>query len=352
MSQFQDICFSRFSYTYQKDLYNTYTLINNEMNNRKVIKFGKTSYVVSLPIKWLRTHNLEKGSLLDVNERHSSLIISPTSKLNTVRGHVIIVNDDSDVLTLFNKIKSAYLTNYDVIRLKGTNLSRVYNDVIKILSGLQALEIVSYSEDEIVIKDYLDKDSIVITDVVLKSNLLLRKMFEQLPIIQSDKLSKLNTKDSSQKSEDAINNVILTDIDVNKSNNFILKLVNYKSNKFSDDTEKLTIISKISTYLELIGDELKRIARLKKSEEMDSSRIIKDVYEYYNNAFEIAHKFLNNENEDISSIVKLKDRLIKQIETEFDNCDGKHHCVILKKLKNITEFSFIFVMSAHVYKLG
>ena len=50
------------------------------MEFRKLIKFGKSSFVISLPKKWLEKNKLKKGDLLYVSENENGL--SLTSKDN------------------------------------------------------------------------------------------------------------------------------------------------------------------------------------------------------------------------------------------------------------------------------
>ena len=46
---------------------------------RKLIKFGKSSYVISLPSEWIRRNKLEKGADILLDERDGMLRILPSS---------------------------------------------------------------------------------------------------------------------------------------------------------------------------------------------------------------------------------------------------------------------------------
>lgn len=310
------------------------------MHNRKVIKFGKTSFVVSLPIEWLRENNIDKGDHLDMIETKSGLILSPTHKKPILKEHSIIISDEVDRNTLYNKLKSAYISNNDIIKIQGENITKHQNLISDLIKELKALEIVGINDKEIIIKDYADKDSTEISDAVLKSNIHITKMFELL-------LNNIKKKDS----DSTLNEIISTDNEINKNNNFALKLVNYKSNRICKDNEKLLILAKISMYLELVGDELKRIAKVKMNEVHDSSKDIQKVYHYYKRSFDTSYKFLHKGFDDIETLVKLKDKLEKELEDTIDLTNDKNKSIILHKLKNITDFMHIVLMSAHVYKL-
>jgi antitoxin component of MazEF toxin-antitoxin module len=54
------------------------------MEPRKIIKFGNSSYVVTLPYTWIKQNNLEKGYSINVKKKKDSLVISldRSKKLN------------------------------------------------------------------------------------------------------------------------------------------------------------------------------------------------------------------------------------------------------------------------------
>ena len=47
------------------------------MEYRKLISFGKNSYVVSLPKNWVRQNKLKKGDLVYIEENVSNLVLQP-----------------------------------------------------------------------------------------------------------------------------------------------------------------------------------------------------------------------------------------------------------------------------------
>ena len=49
------------------------------MDTRRIISFGTSSYVVSVPKNWVRENNLKKGDLIHVEDRKDELILSPNS---------------------------------------------------------------------------------------------------------------------------------------------------------------------------------------------------------------------------------------------------------------------------------
>ena len=44
---------------------------------RKLISFGKTSFVMSIPKAWVTKNNLKKGDLIVLQEKENNLLLSP-----------------------------------------------------------------------------------------------------------------------------------------------------------------------------------------------------------------------------------------------------------------------------------
>ena len=47
------------------------------MDYRKIISFGKTSFVMSIPKSWVIKNGLKKGDLVSLEENEGNLIMSP-----------------------------------------------------------------------------------------------------------------------------------------------------------------------------------------------------------------------------------------------------------------------------------
>ena len=53
------------------------------MEPRKIIQFGNSSYVITLPQDWMKENNLDKGDKLNVTESGETLILSVANKEKT-----------------------------------------------------------------------------------------------------------------------------------------------------------------------------------------------------------------------------------------------------------------------------
>ncbi len=84
---------------------------------RKLISFGKTSFIISLPKAWVVKNNLVKGDLIAVEEDNGQLVLSPGSQ----KGKEIIKKGKLDLTNLptlkRRLICAAYLKGYDELEI-------------------------------------------------------------------------------------------------------------------------------------------------------------------------------------------------------------------------------------------
>src|SRR3989338_1488403 len=95
------------------------------MEYRKLISFGKSSYVVSLPKTLVIQNKLKKGDLIYFDENGANLILkkNDTSLSNPEKEIVINIDGKSDE-RLQREVNAAYVLNNRKITLKGNELKR------------------------------------------------------------------------------------------------------------------------------------------------------------------------------------------------------------------------------------
>ena len=92
------------------------------MEYRKLISFGKSSFVISLPKAWINKHKLSKGNLLYLQESETDLIISPKEHEEVEEREITINVDGKDIFFITREINAAYIENNRRIILKGKEL--------------------------------------------------------------------------------------------------------------------------------------------------------------------------------------------------------------------------------------
>src|SRR3989338_805964 len=90
------------------------------MDVRKLISFGKNSFIISLQKSWIEKNKLKKGDLLSVHENSEGLLLKTSSnpEMKGEEPRAIAINAEGKSLgTLKTAIVSAYLDNYSIIEV-------------------------------------------------------------------------------------------------------------------------------------------------------------------------------------------------------------------------------------------
>lgn len=149
------------------------------METRKVQLSGGTTYTISLPKSWATEQNIEAGSGLQLHpQANGSLLIETAEGDNEIEraATVDISSFDTDGIT--QTIQALYLVGVDSITLvdrtnQASEWERTITSLIQRLSGLEILET---TEDEIILQNLIDAESISIHKSVLRLKLIILAM--------------------------------------------------------------------------------------------------------------------------------------------------------------------------------
>jgi phosphate uptake regulator len=89
------------------------------MEYRKIMALGKSSRVVSLPIEWLKSYNLDKGDTLQLSQqRNGSIIIHPMAHADEeIKKITIDIKASESEDSVVRRLIGAYLNGYTLITL-------------------------------------------------------------------------------------------------------------------------------------------------------------------------------------------------------------------------------------------
>ena len=278
------------------------------MEFRKLINFGKTSYVVSLPKDWVVKNNLKKGDLIAIKEDEASLIIGAGSneKINKEPTEINISIDNKELTRVKREIVAAYINNINIINITGKNLSSKAKEIRDILQNLMALEIIEQSSTKIMAKDFLNMEKISLQNLMRKMDIITRDMFSD---------SKLIFK------EDKSENIYLRDEDVNRISFLIFRALKYAlenpdiAKKYGIKSSEVLKLWEFTISVEKVADEVKRFARfMKKAELKDASaKRIFSLYSKIEKAFLDTMKSYYNNNYSLAyDVSELKDSFISE----------------------------------------
>ena len=266
------------------------------MEARKIISFGKSSHVISLPKPWMEEYKLKKGDSVFLENRGKELALYPQKREEKKELQSIVVNVDGKNMDLIKmEIVSAYLNNNDVIEIRGEGIIKQSPEIKKIIHDLSGLEIIEETAKKIVAKDLLDMNEISIKTLIRRIDNIIRSMI-------IDSIQSLN--------QDLSDSITDRDVDVNRlvflSYRVIRGLLrnNHLARSFDITNSELLFSWVIVTKLEKIGDQTKRISRVlqekkfgnKNKQELEKIyKLLKENYEkvmkaYYTNNKELAYE--------------------------------------------------------------
>lgn len=261
---------------------------NFKMEYRKLISFGKSSFVISLPKAWINKHKLAKGDLLYLEESGPNLILSKEDKIAAPKEKEIVISIDKKTKQwLVREVCSAYIMNYRTITLKGKQLKSRIKDIQDIVQNLMALEIMEQRSDSIIAKDFLNMDKVSCEELIRKMDVVTRTMIQEVQHIFK---------------EDTSEHVYERDKDVNRLYFLLYRAVLYNlehptkaMKNFGYNSMDLMKMHSIGYYIEKIADETRRIARdvrelkLNATQKKQIEKFLVDVEKFYVDTLKAAY---------------------------------------------------------------
>ena len=245
------------------------------MEYRKLIKFGGSSYIITMPNSWLKKNKLNKGDTLFLEENGNNELIISTAVKSTEDGEKQIVIDatNKQIDLLAREITFAYINNYKIIKIIGKGVNERAREIREILNIYVGIEIDEQTDNCIISRDFTNIREISVNNILRRMDFLIRTMIAD---------SKLTGKESLYIS------IYQRDIDINKLFYLAQKRIKYgiESHESSHSVEFLELWELVR-LLEQIADETKRISRwlkditLRKEEEKDLLAVYSEIEKFY-----------------------------------------------------------------------
>ncbi|MFO8016144.1 MAG: phosphate uptake regulator PhoU [Candidatus Woesearchaeota archaeon] len=222
------------------------------METRKIISFGSSSYVVSVPKSWIEGNKLKKGDILTLEEKQGELLLYPgQNDRKKEPKHIRIAIDDKDIGLVTTEIVSAYLNGYDTIEITGS-IEKNAPEIKAALRNLSGLEIIQQDATKIVAQDLLNIEEISIITLIRRADNIVRSM-----LIDSVKSIY----------HDHYNEIAERDLDVNRLVYLAYRVIRAAmmdprlAKKLGKSSFELMTDWIIMSKLEKVGDKSKRVAR-------------------------------------------------------------------------------------------
>jgi len=273
------------------------------MESRKVIQFGKSSFVVSLPREWVKKNNLSKGDSLYLNDLGNGELVLTNNNLKKSEPseYAIDFPKDSDFdEKIKREIFFAYINNYKIIKVTGPGIKTNSLKVRDFFQNLAGLEILKQTSNAIVAHDLLDISDLSLPQLVRRVDIICRSMMRDT--IECVGQTNIDHHNIYKRDEDVNRLVYLTTKIIKKA---MIDSTYARKIKTSD----LDLIEyKLFIHnIERIADQCKRICRDLASFRISTKdkNILKELYSdvekeyldimksYYNKNRNLAHNVLN-----------------------------------------------------------
>lgn len=310
------------------------------MEYRKLISFGKNSYVISLPKTWVKQNKLKKGDLIYVDDAGSSLLVnSKESEITKVEKEIVILVDGKTMPLIMREIISAYIQNYRTITLKGKEVKANLKELQAAIQNLIALETMEQNTDMIIAKDFLNMDNVSVDELIRKMDIVTRTMLKDMcRIFVEDQYESMNQMDK----------------DVNRLYFLLYRAVLYNlenprlalKNLKMSPTDLFQMHS-AGFFIEGIADEARRTARYVRSVTLPVAgkkvveQLLVRLNQYYIDTMKSVH------NKDLAGSLALSD-LKASFNAEIDPLEEKYRAVenmgaVVARLRR---------MVSHIHNLG
>jgi len=226
------------------------------LEHRKLIKFGNSSHVISIPNLWLKKNNLVKGDTLYLEENGSNeLILTSEKKENAPpeNKEITIRIESKDERDVKRKIVSAYINNYKTIKLVEKDIEKRSDEIRNILKKLSGVEVLEQTKDYIVAKDFINMKAISLIHLIRRMDILTRNML----IDAQESFTNKKLYQSLMQRDQDINRLLFV---VYRLAKFLLKNPENLS-KNNLETLDVVVYGQIADHLERFADETKRSSR-------------------------------------------------------------------------------------------
>jgi len=192
--------------------------MSKKMDVRKVQLTGKSTYIVSLPRRWVDDVNLKRGETLNIFEQSDkSLLLVPkdVKKPEKITEISVKVLPKEKPPSLVRKIVSLYLVGYNTIRLNAEHERMTLEQREKakdfVRRMLVGTEIVADSKNEMVLQVLLSYPELPVTDALRRIAIIATSMHK-------DAIYSLKESDNELAEE-----VVRTDDEVDRFNFYIVR---------------------------------------------------------------------------------------------------------------------------------
>ncbi|WP_457741565.1 PhoU domain-containing protein [Thermococcus sp.] len=155
------------------------------MEFRKIQFTGRSSYIISLPKKWIREHNLKQGDTIPLSiNPDGSITIFPREPKEVSERKILNISREFSPDMAVRLVISAYIQGYDIFEINLREEMPTYKVKIrKVLQSLPGVEIILDEPMRIVAKSLLDEDEVNLAELLRRIRSLVVSMLGDLELL-------------------------------------------------------------------------------------------------------------------------------------------------------------------------
>lgn len=154
------------------------------MEKRKVQLTGGSTYILSLPKRWVVEMGVKEGDEVEIERRDGSLVVFLSPKKKERNEVVLKVSPDENPNALARKVISLYLVGCNVIRLKAKEgrISPAQREMLKnfVRTKLVGMEIITDLPGEVVLQVLMSYPELPVKDALKRMCLITMSMREDV----------------------------------------------------------------------------------------------------------------------------------------------------------------------------
>ena len=278
---------------------------------RKVIQLAGKTLVVSMPSKWVKKHNINKGDEILLEERGSKLIIGSEKELSHEKTELNIVDLEPMVKRALGAV---YKTGYDEVEvILEPKEFETAQEVIR--EEFIGFEVVYQGKSRLKVKKISSIDK-------QEFDIMLRRTFLIINQMANESLEAVQKSDTNW-----LKTIAFMDKDINKYADFCRRVLNkYGYTKFRVTPPLYFIVEQ----LEKIGDSYEDISdyviKNKTKPSKETLELYKEVNHFFNTFYELFYRF---DLKQLAMFGRKRYELIKKFNNLFEKCDRKEMMILL-----------------------
>lgn len=295
------------------------------MEYRKLISFGKSSYVVSLPKHWLRQKGLSKGDNVSIDVNDTNLIIHPSEQVEEQTNEQAIDATGLNSEVIKQRIIDSYINNADRVTIRG-DWQSIRETIYRATDLLAAMEITEEAGNRLTLQSFLNIDDVELPKLFRKTDHIINDMFKHLSdVTEEDKISAASISDDITERDQSVNRMCF----------LLLRTINAKLKTLTNaQNADMPGLWGRTFLLEEVGDEIKRIARLLVNVEEPEPvlDVLETVYDKYRHCMDA---YFSDDKDLAYEIAEEREATMKQCSTLRDDRDAPLFISLTDRLKQL-----------------